>query len=63
MDDHRERSIRGYRFDESQVVCDECISEEELAGLEGHEILTDTDIDEADEYYYCDRCASKLLPG
>jgi len=56
-----EELTRGYRFDDDRTICDVCITDEDLDDSEAYEILSDTDVDQADGYLYCDRCGSRLL--
>ena len=56
-----DEEILGYRLGDDLTICSECIADEELAGSMAYEILTASDVDDADEYLYCDRCASKLI--
>ena len=61
MGDTVNDDILGYRYLDEEVICSECIADEERVDTTEHETLTESDVDNADEYLYCDRCASKLL--
>ena len=54
----RIEDIAAYNFD-GEVVCSECVSDEECRNVEESEIITD---DEAsgDSIYFCDRCKKRV---
>lgn len=62
--------IRGktvaYRFgheSDPEIVCRNCIEEDELKNLRGEEIITDQEIQEAREYdgrFFCDRGGKEI---
>ena len=55
----KEDEIRGYTFD-TGIVCTECVTEEDLKELKQNEVLTDNDIENNGNKYFCDRCDEKL---
>ena len=52
--------IRGYRWKDGTIVCTKCVTDEERKDLKEDEILTDHDVDDEDEMYFCDRCKKGL---
>ena len=43
------------------IVCAECLTEKELAGLTDDQIITNTEIENADtKAYFCDRCKERM---
>lgn len=43
-----------------QIVCDDCISEDERNELKEDDIVSEND--ESDDLVFCDRCKEKLSP-
>jgi hypothetical protein len=50
--------IRGYYFNNT-VVCNNCVTPEDLNELQEDQIITETEMTE-DDYYFCDRCKKQL---
>jgi len=55
----KKEEIRGYRF-ENEIVCPDCATDAELKDLNEDEIITDNEIENGDEMYFCDRCKKEL---
>ena len=53
----REDEVRGYQFD-TETVCKECATPEELEDLNRDEILTAEDI--GSDLVFCDRCKKQI---
>jgi|APFre7841882654_1041346.scaffolds.fasta_scaffold02753_9 hypothetical protein len=58
------KEIKGYQFfggtpTETELVCSECISEEEFENIHEHEILEAEDLEQG-EMYFCDRCKERI---
>jgi hypothetical protein len=53
----KKEDIKGYRVDQ-EIVCDDCISAEELDDVLESDILFQNDAD--DDLVFCDRCKSRL---
>ena len=51
--------IRGYRFDQGQIVCRECARGEDLKDVVEEDVLTDHEVD-GDDLWFCDRCKKQL---
>ncbi len=51
--------IAGY-FVNGQIVCPECLTEDELANLMEDEVITRQSIDDGEEMVFCDRTKKKL---
>ena len=43
-----------------QVVCPECISNEEAANVKEDELITWESVKEAEAIFFCDRCKARL---
>ena len=43
-----------------QIVCRECVTEDELTNLEEDEVITRQSIEDAEETFFCDRCKERL---
>ncbi len=41
---------------EEQLVCQNCLTKEELSELKEGDIVTQDEIDKTDDFYFCDRC-------
>ena len=54
-----ETDIRGYSLDE-QIVCPECITQEDQKDLKQSQIVTEDFLLKKDERYFCDRCKTEL---
>jgi len=52
----KKEDIKGYRVDQ-EIVCEDCISAEELDDVLEGDILFE---DNADDLVFCDRCKSRL---
>ena len=48
--------IRGYRFD-LEIVCLECSTDDDLKELTQTEIITNSEIEQAEGLFFCDRCS------
>ena len=51
--------IRGYKFD-SEMVCLDCATEDDLKELRQSELITEDEIDRSEGCYFCDRCDEAL---
>ena len=49
-----QEDVRGYNFT-GEIVCINCITNNDEKNLKGDEILTEDHI-EGDDFYFCDRC-------
>jgi len=59
------KGIKGYQFfggtpTETEIVCPECITKEELENIHEHEILEAEDLEQGDWIYFCDRCRERI---
>jgi len=51
--------IRGY-FVGSELVCLDCVENEEANDALGEDILTQDQIEAGDELFFCDRCKKRI---
>lgn len=51
--------IVGFRFD-SEVVCTDCVTQEDLQDLKQHNIITEDEVEQADGHFFCDRCKEEI---
>jgi len=51
----KEEDVMGYVVDREYVCCD-CIDEQEKAEATQNEIITRDNVENGDEFYFCDRC-------
>lgn len=51
--------IRGYHI-ESEIVCANCATDDEEAGLKEADVITENDADESEDLYFCDRCNKRM---
>jgi hypothetical protein len=55
----KNEEIRGYQFYDGrfgEIVCLDCVTQEDLEDLQEDEILTEYDLEQGDFTYFCDRC-------
>jgi hypothetical protein len=55
--------IRGYHFSTgrfTEVVCLDCVDEEDLEDLKEDDILTEKELEEDDCKFFCNRCREKI---
>ncbi len=45
----------------NEIVCDECITDEESQNLTQDEIITQDEIENDDGFFFCDRCKYRIF--
>jgi hypothetical protein len=55
----KEEDIRGYRI-EKEIVCKDCVEQEELVDLINDQIITNDEIEHSSSHYFCDRCSMEI---
>ena len=53
--------VLGY-FLGSELVCCDCIRDDEGNKAKSDEILTNERVNQGDKYFFCDRCKEEILP-
>ena len=56
----KEEEIIGYRFENGEIVCNECVTKEEIDNASEDEILIENDREGGTIRYFCDRCKKEL---
>jgi uncharacterized protein with PIN domain len=57
----KEEEIAGYHLNtDASVVCKGCITAEEVSAITEEEIIPQKEVDDSDDFYFCNRC-KKLL--
>lgn len=56
----RFEEILGMKRD-GEIICSECMSEEECASLREHEIISREEIEMEWEIFFCDRCGARIF--
>lgn len=51
--------VRGYRIGQ-EIVCPECITEEESDKIKEKDVITTKEIEDSDKEWFCDRCGIRL---
>ena len=51
--------IRAYHIDR-EIVCSECVSDKEDEDAEQDDIILDSDIENSNDRFYCDRCKKRI---
>ena len=57
----RQEDIVAIWWDENQIVCSECLSNDDWDNLKEDQIITSGDIERDEEtLYFCDRCKKQI---
>jgi hypothetical protein len=59
----KNEEIRGYQFYDarfSEIVCLDCVTQEDLEDLKEGNILTEQELENSDYRYFCDRCEEEI---